>query len=347
MELEIQSLLRHFGQADLAADALIKKYENEKLNLAEFEALSTFLLHAGFCATLTDLIVRKLDDKSIIPWGHFAEALCLSSDQIETEIKAAMVEGAEESHLLSHLARSHSLDHFEEELVRQRSLRLESFVEKNKLQKQELFQQLDLLRSQNLHQEEEKLLSRMTKLFPHDPAIPEAQRALKQKAALEYVAKKTPVSNHKPVIYYHEKRNPEDQLILDQIEEAMQREINNSANPDQAQDFAIAHFIFENWEATRRLLSTTEPFLSADWLKAEALLESRHFVDLLNHLNWIEMAYSEDAEITFAVLYMKAQALWGLEQKFIAIEIMESLVQVRPQYRAAHALLDEWKERAI
>lgn len=346
MELEIQSLLIHFGQADLAADALIKKYENEKLNLAEFEALSTFLLHSGFCATLTDLIVRKLDDKSIIPWGHFAEALCLSSDQIETEIKSAMIEGSEESHLLSHLSRSHSLDHFEAELERQRTLRRQSFVEKNNLYKQELFQQLELMRSQNLHQEEEKLLSRMLRLFPDDNAVPQAQAALKHKAALDYVAKRIPSSDRKPVIYYHEKQDPKDQMILDQIEKSMHRELAGKDNSQLAEDFAIAHFTLDNWQATKRLLETTEPFLSADWLKAEALLESRHFVDLLSHLNWIEMAYSDDAEMTFAVLYMKAQALWGLEQKFLAIEILESLVQIRPQYRGASALLDLWKELA-
>jgi hypothetical protein len=33
-----------------------------------------------------------------------------------------------------------------------------------------------------------------------------------------------------------------------------------------------------------------------------------------------------------------------MEQKYSAMEMMESLLAARPKYRSAHALLDEWKE---
>jgi hypothetical protein len=78
LELEIQALLQQHGSADLAADALAKKYSKRKLQLDEFEAISAFFLNCGFWASLVSFILTKLDDKALIPWGHFCEALFCS-----------------------------------------------------------------------------------------------------------------------------------------------------------------------------------------------------------------------------------------------------------------------------
>lgn len=346
LELEIQTLLKHHVELDLTADALIKKYENEKLSLSEFETIATFLLHSGFCATLTDLIVRKLGDQSKTPWGHFAEALFLSSALIEPEVKKAILEGAEEDHALALLSRSRHLDHFEEEIPRQRGLRQQNFKEKSKLQRQDLLQELDVMRSQGLHAEEDKLIEKMNRLFPNDSEILKLRTALKERLALDFIAKR-PRPKHQVFIPQHEPKDAATQEALDQIEKEMTAILEREPELKSwlANDFALAMIVWENFESALRLLAmNTETHYETDWLRAEALLGGRRHAELLNHLTFLETAYSQDPDNIYAVHYLRAQALWGLNQKMMAIEILEGMIVSRPQYRSASALLDQWKD---
>lgn len=355
LELEIQALLIHYGQPDLAADALLKKYENEKLSLAEFESLAAFFLKSGFSATLTDFILKKLDSPQSVPWGHFVEALFQSSVAIEPEIKQALIEGSESQRQLSHLARSHQLDHFEEEIVRQRELRRKALKDQQQKIYDDYFQQLDVLKSQQLHQDEEKLLQKMAQLFPRDGGVEKAWRDLRERRAMDFISKQVPKDQRVPPVYYHEPRDPQVQLMLDQIEQVMGDLLAQESEDSfwLAVDFAVSQLMWDNEEGAIHLLdqvlerlqkSTLQNTVPTDWLRAEILLRGRKFVSLLDHLTWLETAYANDPETVFSVQYLRAQALWGLNQKFTAIEIIEGLLQARPDYRTAHALLDAWKE---
>jgi hypothetical protein len=355
LELEIQALLAHHQQADLAADALLKKYENEKLSPAEFETLAAFFLKAGFSASLIHFILKKLEQPQSIPWGHFAEALFQAVVAIEPEIKQALIEGAESQNQLTHLARSHQLDHFEEELTHQRELRRKSFKEKHLALQDELFHQLDVLKSQQLYHDEEKLLERMTILFPNETRVQKAIRDLRERRAADFISKQTPKEQRIPPVYYHEPKDPETQAMLDQIEASMRLLLKDSSEESLALavDFAVSQLMWDNEDGAIHLLDQvlerlkqnhSRESVPTDWLRAEILLRGRKFVSLLDHLTWLETVYAADPETVFSVQYLRAQALWGLNQKFTAIEIIEGLLQARPDYRAAHALLDQWKE---
>lgn len=346
LELEIQVLLKHYGQLDMAADALLKKYENESLSLPEFETIATFLLHCGFCATLTDLMGRKLEQNQKIPWGHFVEALFLSSAAIEPEIKQALLSGAQEDGSLSHLARSHNLDHFDEKLPGQRVLRRKEFQARALGHRQDMLQELTLLKSQGLFEQEEKLLESMNKLFPSDLEVKKLREALNERLALDFVAKR-PKPKHHVFIPHYEPRDAETQSLLDQIEVSMiqflKQDLEKSS--ELANDFALAMLLWENHDAALRILDLCpKGDTTMDWLRSEVLLRARRFAEVLHHVTYLENAYSDDPDTIYSIQYLRAQALWGLNQRMTAIEILEGLVQVRPQYRSASALLDEWKE---
>lgn len=342
IELEIQALLLHHGSADLAADALIKKYENSKLSLPEFEAIANFLMTCGFYSTLFNLIGRKLRMAAKIPWGQFAEALMLSQAQVDNEIKESIIEGAQEQDALSHLSRSTYLDHFNSSLVSERKRRQQMFYQKHQQRRQEMLEEIALLRSQGLHQEEEKAVGRMALYFPDDAEIASMRASLRERLALDIISKK-PATKNNLFIPYHEAIDPESRKILDQIFQRMAHQLDGQT-AFLAEDFAVALLTWEDEEAALKILDLGPPTVSGDWLKAEILLSARRFVELLNHLTWLEATYGTDPECLFSVNYLRAQALWGLNQRDRAIEILQGMVITRPQYRAAHSLLNQWKD---
>jgi hypothetical protein len=345
LELEIQALLQLHGSADLAADALAKKYSKRKLQLDEFEVISAFFLNCGFWASLVSFILKKLEDKALIPWGHFCEALFSSSPLIEPEIKQAIIDGAEEAKALSHLCKSHSMDHFDERLRQLRQQHLQSLIEKDDFRKQELLQNLEIVQSQGLRDAEGKVLEQLQKHFADDPIVHELVRQYQNRLAKDVIAQQ-PNSSKKQKkeveLDFHISKDSETQTLLDQIEASMKQKLKK--NPQLCPDFALAQLQFDNQDAAFRLLNLVPANSEIDWLKAEALLKGRRLVELMEHLTYMESSYSIDPDTTFAVNYFRAQALWGLAQKQEALDIMEKLVAARPHYRAAHALLDEWKE---
>ncbi len=343
IEIEIQNLLNHHQSPELVADHLIKKYESKKLKIDEFEAIATFLMHGGFHASLVDLVSRKLEDGSLIPWGHFAEALFLSAQKdIPLKVKDAIFQGAEETLALPRLARTYFMDDFRPELEIQRGLRKRELTEKAKRRRQELLEQLAVMRSQNLFQEEDKLIQTLMRIHPGDMEIYQLRVDLRERMAQDYINKRSSRPRKEIFFPVFEPIDDETMKLLNAIEESMIEALVGAQF--LAPDFAIAHMIWDNHEAALRLIDQAPESAVKDWTKAEILLRSRRFLELLDELVVLEAKYESDPETVFAAHYLRAQALWGLEQKKLAIEILEGMVEARPHYRAAHSLLTEWKE---
>jgi hypothetical protein len=101
--------------------------------------------------------------------------------------------------------------------------------------------------------------------------------------------------------------------------------------------------MWQNHSAALGFIDRTQITKSTRWLRAEILIHARRFVDLLEELDELELLFAHDPESTSSVIYLRAQALWGLDQRALAISMMESLVKSRLHYRSADALLAEWK----
>ena len=342
LEAEIQALLSHFRSADLAADALMKKYEEQKLSLTEFECLATFFLYCGFYASLTDFIVKKLKDGSRIPWGHFLEALFLSSKCIPAEISEALFQGAHEDKGLPHLSKSLFLDESRPELIQERLAYRKSLIHRANQRREDLIREVEILRSQRLHQEEEKVIETLLCIYPEDPELLLLKSDLRKRLADEFFSRRPKNAETKIAIPLFESWTPEEESELKKIESSMTGAL--AENPSLAYDFALAQLVWENHDAALRFLEMASDSPEKDWLKAEALFRGRRFVELLEELVQLEHKYTHDTETIFAVSYLRAQALWGLQQKYQAIEILEGLVETRPGYRAAMTLLKDWKE---
>ena len=348
IELEIQALLLHHGSADFAADAIIKKYENENLTVSEFETLANFLLVCGFYSSLISLFQKKLKSNAKLSWAYFCEALKRARAPVSPEQKKLILAVATEQDAISELSRSVYLDDIAPELESEKKMRRKAFVDKYFKIRNDSFQEMNLMRSQGLNEQEEQILEKLSRLFPGDSEISERRQSLRQLLAVDIIAsKQKELSKIKTSLFipYHEPLDAETAKILEQIFQNMNGTVTNQENNQfLAEDFAVALMTWENEDAALKILEQAPATISSDWLKAEILLSARRFVELLHHLTWLEATYGEDPECLFSVNYLRAQALWGLNQKSKAIDILQGLITTRPQYRAAHSLLNQWQE---
>lgn len=339
LEIEIQLLLRTYQAADLVADQLVKDKDWQKLSHDEIDDICKFFLQAGFCSSLAQLLIKNLRTNSYFPWPYFTEALLRSYPATEPEIKAAIITGAIEQNSVSELARTHGLDHFESSFVELREERQRDIRSKWIQRRADLLQELELLRTQGLFEQEEALLHRLLKMFPDDTEMEGLLSLFKKRRALELFARK---STYKPRSRPIDKLDPIEQDILIAIEQSQNEALTKS--PELAADFSVSHWMWDNPEAALRILEEGETSPAIDWLHLELLLKSRHYLAVLDALPGLELQYAFDPDTTWAAIYFRAQAMWGLQQRREAIEMLESLCALQPDFRSAAILLEEWKE---
>ena len=80
-----------------------------------------------------------------------------------------------------------------------------------------------------------------------------------------------------------------------------------------------------------------------DWLHLDLLIYTRKFAESLSFIQDLDLKYHDDPLFYSTKIYYIAQCFWGLGDKNKAIELMENLIEIKPDYRLASSLLKEWR----
>lgn len=346
IELEIQSLLKDYGDAAVAADRLMQYAEaNPDLlaNSEDMESLAKFLINAGFLTSLRDFCARHLtDDSFACPWPFLIEALALLGSPLDELQKKALEKGVRELGLQKELGRSTHGEKLLPEVSEYRNERRYRLYRSFLDNKQEMIEQLAILRVQGLVEKENELLKRIQRLYPGDKDVIKATQEHKQRYAFEVL------SRHSSRIKKNSRLEeaPVEPEVLERQQD-MSTSLTQLAkeNPHLAYDLAIVAYSLDAYAAGLDILENAEAAPEALWLRMEFLLKERRWLELLSEISVLESKFAHEPETFFATAYLRAQALWGLGQKHTAIEVMEGLLAARPQYRAGLSILESWRSQ--
>jgi hypothetical protein len=350
-EAEIALLMRDHGDASLVADDLLRRWKMNVLDEREQNECAYFLVHAGFHSRLLKVVYRQLQQNGKIPWAALCEALGEMRVTI-TEIEAmSIVVGARSQNAELELALSRKLEAqhgiFKEVRARfmsERAMQIEA-------RRKELKDKIQYMRVGRMYSQEEKLLKEIQAIFPDDKEYAKERDDLELRWARDVIAKSAspgtmPTSDLRWTI---DKLTPEQTtvkgMIVQRAKEVARR------RPKMVYDLALSlHFMDFNAEALE-MLDAVQPrseapiqgrSLEIDWLRLELMLQARQYVNALDEAGRLELAYAGDPDSAFAVVYARARALRGLGQDTMAIELLKSLVKIRPHYKSAQSLLLDW-----
>jgi hypothetical protein len=342
LEREIRHLLNHGAQPQVVADELVQRWRMNLFSEEEQDALASFLLHAGCERQLLTEIERLLKSKSRIPWMHFIAALSRAGLQLsETQIgflKDALREQsawyefaawppAAKIDIDFELAHRECLDKNEDEISNNRMM---------------LMDQVQFFRSQRMHEEEAQALKKLQSLFPDDSEFRLSEEDLAERWARDVLANYSSRSGEfdEAVFERNENAQPEvrsaREVLTDRSLEIAK------AKPENAYDLAVMFLFMESYAQALAVLEHAPASTKKDWLRVELLLKAREYALALDETNRLESTYAGDPESTFAAIYGRARALWGLGQAAMAVELIRSIVNVRPNYKSARSLLADW-----
>ena len=341
IELKIRELLIKVGDSNSVAGQLFEWWEDNQLTAEEKYAVACFAIRSGRLPDFLKLIAGQIKNHELIPWGPFVEALGLSGYQPQKPEVLALFQGAHSQKDSAGLVRSRALDQFSSKFAEERrNERQEERRRYNEI-KRNLIEQLEFYRSQRIPTEEKKILAQLSTLFPHDSEVRGEHMVHQEKWAREIINQRERMTEYDSHVEEQIEIPPPEVLSSkDHLVAQVKKEV--KLDPDSGYDYAIMFEALEFYREAYEILRISPPSAESDWLALELLIKGRQYLSALEEANRLEIQYAGNPESTFAVIYARARALWGLGQKDHAIDLLKSIVSLRPTYRSARALLREW-----
>ncbi len=343
LEMQLHDLFSDLGSLEKVADAISDRWEKNLFSPSEQREAARFLLRHGDFSKLTTQFTRLLNAKQKLPWAEFAKAIELSEVKLTSEEKRALVEGVSEQ------------DAYEEALLIASAVNWDPIFEKKNIDRiaklaQEMVQKREFIkdkvnyfRSQRMHREEAAALSELRLMFPNDASLPEDQRSADERWAYEVVAQGAMERDLLESLNRKISHLTDDQQEMKSVLVADARQ-QLKEHPKQAYDLALhLHFMEFHLEAIEILESSGQPLEEAElWLRLELMIKSRKFVEALEETHYLEERFSDQPDSVFAAVYSRSICLWELGQGSLAVDLLKSIVKIRPGYRSAHSLLIAW-----
>lgn len=341
-ELEIRKLLLA-DQNDIESilSALLPALKDPATSPEDSQIIENFILNSGYYKVLLAAESERISLRRPVHWGLLIEALAFAKVTPTSEILEAFFKGVRKLKGEQSLLSARSWDIWDERFPKQRERTRQELVTEAETRRAQLKERILFLQSQRMIDEEERALELYLRMYPDDQEMRRHQTEFKERWARGILARRSSSEAHPTAV-----SEPTLSSAERQFAEVLKNELIELAekNPDRGYDFAVLLFMMDLFPESLSVISIGRADAASEWLKAEILLKNRRFVQVMEHLNHLEAQFQDDPETSFAAAYLRAYALHGLGQGPQAVEILRSIVNVRPNYRSAHSLISKWSE---
>ncbi len=281
--------------------------------------------------------------KEKIHWGIFIETLAKTKAKPGQSVLESLFKGIKRQSGAEEIWAAHSWDNLDSRFA---SIRTSTAGQKYKAaseRRSSLLEKFHFLNSHRLREQAERVLKHLLFLYPHEPDFRDMKYNFDEERAREIISHHFSSNVAPAEMTVPELTKEEEALVRTWI--AAGAKI-TAKHPEAAYDLAIGLQFMDADEASLHFARMAQNGLSAgvgpDWLAAELMLKLKRYVELLELLEHLEIKYGDDPETAFAAAYLRAQALKALGESATAVEILRSIVHVRPNYRSVGHLMKEW-----
>lgn len=316
----------------------------KKLTQDEKNSIYNFGIQSGHYQQTLGNFVELFHEKSSIPWAHYIWILNRFNIIPPKDIVESFVKGIRRQKQMQQFLFSRSWEKYDPRISEYRNIEEQLLREKHSNKKQSLLEKIEFYRSQRMIEEEKRALLILIRMFPEDEQITNEYKSFQKRWAHEVIALNAETEFRERFEVSYKPTKEEQKIALSILKQAVEI---CKANPTQNYNFAVLFKVMQFPEYSLKILETVNESWDVVWLKVEILIDAKRFVDCLNLIHEIELRYPDNPEVTFAATYCRARALKGLGQNAPAIDLLRSIVNVRPDYRSAFSLISEWANQNL
>ncbi len=303
-----------------------------------------FLYRWGKEGTLIYAMIEALGSKGRVPFDVLIEISSVARARPKKSALEGLLKGVRKQEATDELLAARGWDKWDQRFNLIRKEILDRKVGETRKAKENLLEKFNFLRNQRLVEQAGRVLRRMIELYPHDRELKKIKAEFDEQWARDVLSSHmasltsdkfdrtvTAISQH------------DDEMMTCFIQEGKKLAENN---PEIGTDLAIACMFMSEYKRGLEILQFAPETPANEWMRVEFLFYARRFVEAMEQLNHLEIQYVDDPETAFAVSYLRARCFRELGQQDAALEILKSIARVRPHYRSAQALIQEWTEGA-
>lgn len=335
MSQKIESLIQNLlteKDSTLVADELMKIWEAESTTLQDQNAIVTFLAQAGFLSTLRNQLLEDLSKGKKVNWVGLL--FFLSQEKLSAEKLDSIYVGLLETNEVDTLMNFKSLTKYPKyETLFQRNI--EDLTKAKEKELSELKQKLKRFINDKNTSEVKKISEILYKRFSYDDEVRDLTSDLELAKARKILKKKekdifdtTQISPERSEEFKH--------MAKSYIEEAKK-------NKEQAYQLAVSLYQMEAYSTSLSVIELSPDSAAKDWLKIELLILNKKYIEALDFSFEIEKKYHSNPNTVFETLYYRAIALYELNQKDKAQNILQKILEVKPEHLKSQLKLSEWK----
>jgi hypothetical protein len=339
-ELALRKLLLEKRSPDDLLNGVLKGIADPSVPWDEKRPLWHFLYNTGRDKALAEALRLALENKTRIPFDILIDMSARANIQPQPAILDSLIKGLKKQKALDEIINSRGWDKWETRIPGMRNELVEGKIEHQKKFKQNMMEKFEFLKNERMNDQAGRVLRRLLELYPDDKSLQVLQHEFDEVRAREILSTHMATLQSEAMERTRTQPSAADETMLKCFLAEGEKVVFD--HRDFAFDLAIAFWFLEDYARAIEILEYAPVNLSTDWMRAELLFAARHFLQALEQLNMLEIKYIDDPETTFAVSYLRAQCLFGLGQQSSALEILQSIVRVRANYRSAHSLILDW-----
>ncbi len=338
LQIKLERQMAFYLKQNLSVTEILSKMKNH----SDLESLSQFLYNSGSHKKSLELSRELLKDHKPIAWTFILPLV------IKSKVKINKSEANTLYHTwLKDYAKKHpsifSCQRWAEyslEFSNHLNIYLENLKERNTSEDDKLLESLDFLKAQGLIDEESKVIQTLLAKDPKNKKYKDLQQSIKERRAIKVV------TDQKMALYKNRVSDTKKSHFIPENTDLKQRwskVIQKLSQKKEEQTKNLSLFLyFLGWpDAAINLLTTKLKDLSDYWFYLDWLMETGQYTKSLDLINQL-LNQMKDAESVFPLIYTKSQTLYYLGKKEEAIEHLNSILQVKPDYKNAQSLLEKW-----
>lgn len=345
VEEEIQLLLLEGHPPSFIAEFLYEKLsgDDQQLDETNLHALLYFLFKAGRY-DLALYYFQKQTSNSNFHWhrGYLIYALIKAYPVIDEDLREIIMSALsikEDEFPIVEAAITRIADKEFPEIKKHRKRQKELFAKRYQKKRADLIQKFIVFQTQQLVEPARKIIKKLDKTFPNDPEIKALAHSYNQvdaQAIFDKYKFKDKSVIKKPV------NDPDVELAKQSFEKNLLEDA--AKHRENYADLVVMCLFMECYETALLIIRPFQNELPTVWLFIEVLLKNNRFLEVLNILPILEKALSNNPDTFLATTYYRAICYWNLGERNNALVVLESLIGVRPNYRASEVLIEEWKK---
>lgn len=342
LESAIRDLLYVGASSDHVVNRVAVRLKENGGTRPERRAFLNLLIQSGHHKKAYELIGHWFPDRERIPWNEFLFLLKHAGYKPKKEFLDYFFLAMDQVDSKDCVQVFESWSDFDPRFKQLNESYFEKLTNDSVTKEQRLFEKLDYFRTHRMIDEEEKHLNDLIIRFPDKSELIREKEKFRSRWAHHLIAEKAREHGHRERVARVDIMEQDEWEFGDHLLAVMDEHIKKS--PNMAYDFSIGLYMMEFYHHAIQMIRTAQPNLATDWFRLEILIKARRFLECLEDLSEVEQKYADEPESAFAGTYLRARVLKGLGQVGAAVQLLQSIVQIRPQYRSAHALLLEWEQ---